>query len=67
MKRELVLQKIVVFMSPICYLFACNACLCVTAIQVILNIENTPQAYPAVRRCEAQTGGFIISGGYHAL
>ncbi len=29
----------------------------------ILSIENTPQASP----CEAQTGGFIIFGGYHAL
>lgn len=32
-----------------------------------LNIENTLQAYPPVCRRDAQTGGFILFGGCHAL
>jgi hypothetical protein len=36
---------------------------------VTCNIQanNTPQAYPVVRRRDAQTGGFIFSGKRHAL
>lgn len=29
--------------------------------------NNTPQAYPAVRCGDAQTGGLLLSGGCHAL
>lgn len=29
--------------------------------------NNTPQAYPAVRCGEAQTGGLLLSGGCYAL
>ena len=42
---------------------------CLQQIQnVIQNIpNNTPQAYPAVRCRDAQTGGFIFLGGSNAL
>lgn len=33
----------------------------------IMNSNNTPQAYPAVRCSDAQTGGLLLSGVCHAL
>lgn len=53
-----------------------NACRATGAEQLALtpslnpgqNIDNnTPQAYPAVRRGEAQTGGLLLWGLQHAL
>ena len=44
-----------------------DACLHVLSTCCIINLENTLQASPMVRRRDAQTGGFIISGGCYAL
>ena len=33
----------------------------------IISFENTLQASPMVRRCDAQTGGFIFFGECYAL
>lgn len=38
-----------------------------TRIARIIHPNNTPQAYPAVRCGDAQTGGLLISGAANAI
>lgn len=33
----------------------------------IIHLNNTLQAYPAVRRSDAQTGGLLFSGACYAI
>ena len=37
------------------------------AMKYALLLNNTPQAYPVVRYCDAQTGGLLFFGVCHAL
>lgn len=70
MKNRLVINNILALFVPFCY-FLCHLNFVPKLRYIIsssiINFENTPQAYPVVRRCEAQTGGFIIFRGCYAL